>query len=393
MGFCKVIRERLRLKPCQKVSKLCQEIASTSIDPTIDPPVSEVDRYARFEDVFDTICEELLQKCRKEGLPLEAVEWYRANLVYNLRTRKLNPGVSVTDTVEILKGRPLSKEEYFDAAVLGWSVELLNGYFLVSDEIMDTSRARRGNNSWYLTSAPTITKSPTASSPSTQNHLTVGMVAINDGAMLYSAIYSLIHTHFHSHPRYVDLMNLFLDFTYKTEMGQLIDSLIAPQDITNLGPSERNRLSATYKTAYYSLHLPVALAMLMCNIPESYIVKHTFSTTTIKPYDLALSILLPLGEYTQMPGDSSLETGSDTTDMNEKAPSETDEEDSANDHSVEVKDDAMYKHLNVLIDSIPEDGIVLDQNRRKAEHGGIKRQMFRRFLEQRNMGPTRRKEG
>jgi farnesyl diphosphate synthase len=33
--------------------------------------------------------------------------------------------MSVVDTVEILKGRQLSEDEYFKAAVLGWCVELV----------------------------------------------------------------------------------------------------------------------------------------------------------------------------------------------------------------------------------------------------------------------------
>jgi farnesyl diphosphate synthase len=34
--------------------------------------------------------------------------------------------MSVVDTVEILKGRELSDDEYFKAGVLGWSVELVS---------------------------------------------------------------------------------------------------------------------------------------------------------------------------------------------------------------------------------------------------------------------------
>ena len=37
----------------------------------------------------------------------------------------MNRGLSVVDTVEILKGEALTEEEYFKAAVLGWGVELV----------------------------------------------------------------------------------------------------------------------------------------------------------------------------------------------------------------------------------------------------------------------------
>lgn len=54
-----------------------------------------------------------------------------------------------------------------------------------------------------------------------------------------------------------------------------------------------------YKTAYYSFYLPVALAMHICQIPTSY----TIGSQTVQPYSVALSILIPLGEYFQVQDD------------------------------------------------------------------------------------------
>ena len=42
---------------------------------------------------------------------------------YNVPGGKLNRGLSVVDSVAILKGRELTESEYFKAAVLGWAVE------------------------------------------------------------------------------------------------------------------------------------------------------------------------------------------------------------------------------------------------------------------------------
>ena len=42
---------------------------------------------------------------------------------YNVPGGKLNRGLSVVDSVAILKDRELTEEEYFKAAILGWSVE------------------------------------------------------------------------------------------------------------------------------------------------------------------------------------------------------------------------------------------------------------------------------
>lgn len=45
--------------------------------------------------------------------------------------------MSVVDTVEILKGRELSDEEYFKAGVLGWSVELVSCSLYFGSELQN----------------------------------------------------------------------------------------------------------------------------------------------------------------------------------------------------------------------------------------------------------------
>jgi farnesyl diphosphate synthase len=64
----------------------------------------------------------------------------------------------------------------------------------------------------------------------------------------------------------------------------------------------RHHLIVIYKTAFYSFYLPVALAMHVCNIPESY-PGPTPGAAEQRPYDIALSILLPLGKYFQVQDD------------------------------------------------------------------------------------------
>ncbi len=210
--------------------------------------------------------------------------------------------MSVVDSLKVLKERELTDNEYFHAALVGWCIELvsfyttwatwtlerthdpdqLQAFFLVSDDIMDDSITRRGQPCWYR-------------QPS------VGMIAINDGFMLEAAIYHLIKAHFRSEPFYIDLVDLFHETTYKTEMGQLIDLITAPEDKVDLSKFslERHRLIVVYKTAYYSFYLPVASAMLLARIPESY----TVPPSIVRPYDVALSILIPLGEYFQIQDD------------------------------------------------------------------------------------------
>lgn len=169
---------------------------------------------------------------------------------------------------------PLNEEQYFQAATLGWMTELLQAFFLVSDDIMDSSITRRGQPCWY--------KQPN-----------VGMIAINDAFMLESAIYSLLKKYFRTHPSYIELVELFHEVTFQTEIGQLCDLLTAPEDKVNLDNFSLSKYQfiVLYKTAYYSFYLPVALALYQQNI------------ATPKNLKQAEEILIPLGEYFQIQDD------------------------------------------------------------------------------------------
>ncbi|TFY81328.1 hypothetical protein EWM64_g2688 [Hericium alpestre] len=230
----------------------------------------------RFVDTWTIIRNELLDAFKAQGVPPEAVEWYKSSLDYNVPGGKLNRGLSVVDSVEIFKGRPLTDDEYLKAAILGWGVEL--AYFLVTDDLMDGSITRRGQPCWYR-----VPK--------------VGNIAVNDGGMLKSCIFVLVKNHFKREPYYVDLLELYQDMAYITETGQLVDLITAPEDNVDLSKFSLNHYKTivTFKTAFYSFYLPVALAMTMCRMPVRV------EQTT--PYQIALDILIPLGEYFQIQDD------------------------------------------------------------------------------------------
>ncbi|KAI0316639.1 farnesyl diphosphate synthase [Amylostereum chailletii] len=214
-------------------------------------------------------------------MPEEVIDYYRRNMDYNVPGGKLNRGLSVVDTAAILKGRELTEKEYTQAAILGWAVEFLQSYFLVSDDMMDSSITRRGQPCWYRVEG-------------------VGLMAINDALILEGAIYQMLRVHFKSEPYYVDLLDLFHDVSFKTEMGQSVDLITAPEDKVDLSKFslQRHQLIVIYKTALYSFYLPVALALLFCGFPME-----NPTPTSPDVYKLAFDILVPLGEYFQIQDD------------------------------------------------------------------------------------------
>ena len=188
---------------------------------------------------------------------------------------KCNRGMSVPDTVALLLGKEeLDEEQYFQSATLGWMIELLQAFFLVSDDIMDGSITRRDQPCWYRQQG-------------------VGMIAINDAFLLESAIYLLLKQLFKAHPAYIDMVELFHEVSFQTELGQLCDLLTAPEDKVNLDNFSLEKYSyiVIYKTAYYSFYLPIALAMYYLNIATPENLKQ------------ARDILIPMGEYFQVQDD------------------------------------------------------------------------------------------
>ncbi|KAG7661873.1 ERG20 [[Candida] subhashii] len=231
----------------------------------------------RFLDVFEGLVEELKEILISYKMPQEAIDWFVKNLDYNTPGGKLNRGLSVVDTYAILNkttSDKLSDDEYKKVAILGWAIELLQAYFLVADDMMDQSKTRRGQPCWYLVEG-------------------VNNIAINDSFMLEGAIYVLLKKHFRNDSYYVDLLDLFHEVTFQTELGQLLDLVTADEEVVDLDKFSLDKHSfiVIFKTAYYSFYLPVALAMYMSGISNEQDLKQV------------RDILIPLGEYFQIQDD------------------------------------------------------------------------------------------
>lgn len=231
----------------------------------------------KFVDEFDNLVEELKTILVQFNMPNEAIVWFTKNLNYNTPGGKLNRGLSVIDTYCILKGKKLEDleaVEYKKVAVLGWAIELLQAYFLVADDMMDQSKTRRGQPCWYLVEG-------------------VGNIAINDSFMLEGAIYMLLKKYFRQDSYYADLLDLFHEVTFQTELGQLLDLVTADEEHVDLDKFSlaKHSFIVIFKTAYYSFYLPVALAMFMCGINSDEDLKQV------------RDVLIPLGEYFQIQDD------------------------------------------------------------------------------------------
>lgn len=95
-----------------------------------------------FHEAYITIKKDLVADFVAEGMPTTGLEWYERvssivvllciacadssqNIDFNLPGGKLNRGLAILDTVEVMKDRELTEDECFKVAVMGWCIELV----------------------------------------------------------------------------------------------------------------------------------------------------------------------------------------------------------------------------------------------------------------------------
>ncbi|EHH52879.1 hypothetical protein EGM_13410 [Macaca fascicularis] len=117
--------------------------------------------------------------------------------------------------------------------------------------------------------------------------------AINDATLMGACIYRLLKLYCREQLYYLNLIELFLQSSYQTEIGQTLDLITAPQGNVDLGRFTERRYKSIekYKIAFYSFYLPVATVMYMVRIDYE---KERANTK---------KIMLEMGEFFQIQDD------------------------------------------------------------------------------------------
>lgn len=237
---------------------------------------SKTDPKAKFREVFDDLLETVLSDADSDfDLPKDKIVYLRDMISYNVPHGKLNRGLTVFQCYKAFcSNSAVSVENEYLANVLGWCVEFLQAFFLVADDIMDDSHTRRGQACYFR--LPEI-----------------GLNAINDSIILHSMLYRILRIKFRGHAIYPELVSLFLDISYTTELGQLLDLTSHPPGVVDLDCFTEDVLARIYKykTSHYTFYLPVALGMQLAGVTEK------------RCYDTAKDICLKIGHYFQAQDD------------------------------------------------------------------------------------------
>ncbi|XP_073408433.1 uncharacterized protein [Dendrobates tinctorius] len=157
---------------------------------------------------FDQIVQDLTAEDWGHPEIGDAMLRLRQVLEYNAAGGKCNHGMTVLASYLELVGPELQKDENIQRALaVGWCVELLQAFFLVADDIMDNSVTRRGQPCWYRRAG-------------------IGLDAINDSFLLEASIYRVLKKYCRQQPYYLSLLELFLETSYLTELGQTMHTTV-----------------------------------------------------------------------------------------------------------------------------------------------------------------------
>ncbi|CAI5438140.1 unnamed protein product [Caenorhabditis angaria] len=136
-------------------------------------------------------------------------------------------------------------EELKAVAQAATTLEIIQSFYLIADDIMDSSETRRGKQCWYKREG-------------------VGMSAINDAFIMDSCVEDILR---HSLPGHVNIDRLcdaYRKSKQKTLVGQMLDtsSAFAVESFT----WDRYELLVENKTAHYSIYHPLQMALLMSDV-------------------------------------------------------------------------------------------------------------------------------
>ncbi|XP_001361556.2 farnesyl pyrophosphate synthase [Drosophila pseudoobscura] len=202
----------------------------------------------------------------------DAAKWFAKVLQYNVPRGKKNRGILTVLTYKnLVPAEDLTPENIKLAQYLGWCVEMLQSFFIISDDVMDNSTTRRGQPCWHKVE-------------------NVGLTAINDALMIENAMYAILKMHFSHLDCYVALMELFHEITYITTCGQSLDQLNSHRSVSEF-TMDNYKAIVDNKTAYYSFYLPFAVALHLAGYKDA------------EAFRQSKTILLEMGHFFQVQDD------------------------------------------------------------------------------------------
>ncbi|KAH8372907.1 hypothetical protein KR009_007881 [Drosophila setifemur] len=254
----------------KKTSRTLSTLQNHSVPIAARVTVSK-DESRDFMAVFPDLVRDITSVTKKYNCN-DAAKWFAQVLQYNVPRGKKNRGILTVLTYKnLVPAQDLTPDNIKLAQYLGWCVEMLQSFFIISDDVMDNSTTRRGQPCWHKVEG-------------------VGLTAINDALMIENAMYAILKLHFSHLDCYVALMELFHEVTYITTCGQSLDQLNSNRSVSEF-TMDNYKAIVDYKTAYYTFYLPFAVALHLAGYKDA------------EAFRQSKTILLEMGHFFQVQDD------------------------------------------------------------------------------------------
>ncbi len=246
----------------------------------VAPPLLPKEQLREFMSVFPDLVRDVAFDPAYTGMPQGTVDEHLKRCIqHTVPKGKKNRGLTVPASFRLIASPgEINPDNLRLASVLGWCVEFLQAFLLLADDIMDESETRRGQPCWHRQDGR-------------------GLTAFNDAILLEQSVYAILKKYFSEKPYYHDVVEEFRTVTRHTAVGQALDLLTAKlrteDGRLDVDAFDMARYSSIvrHKTSYYSVYLPVILAMRMAGISRE------------ESYRTARSILLEMGRFFQIQDD------------------------------------------------------------------------------------------
>ncbi|XP_065569764.1 farnesyl pyrophosphate synthase-like isoform X2 [Artemia franciscana] len=150
-----------------------------------------------FHKFFPNVISQIIKHSRCQNIP-DVAKWINTVFETNCSGGKMRRGMTILESLLILKDGKIDQDELQDAFLVAWAAEMMQSFILIMDDYMDQSETRRGKPCWYKTG-------------------NLGPKAMNDAFLMESSIYELFYHSLSSKPFYKEILHLFKDSGIKNK--------------------------------------------------------------------------------------------------------------------------------------------------------------------------------
>ncbi|XP_068620615.1 uncharacterized protein [Battus philenor] len=167
-------------------------------------------------------------------------------LEYNTRKQKqLQAQMFILSCETLQKPDEINDDFKLKQHVIAWCIEMLFTYAAITDDFEEGSKTRYSKPCWHLLPE-------------------VGKLIINDAGTILCLLYEILRQNFEG-LQLIKIFNLFNETMFKYNVGQHLDIVASTTKNYEVFTVENYLTIASYKLGFYSLVLPVQLALILSN--------------------------------------------------------------------------------------------------------------------------------